>query len=362
MNKLITYFGILKSITSWSKVARELISALIKQGIDINIYERKGFLYNSNMQLDYSIKSRISNTFKGDIVLTFENPIVYNYLPKTTFNIGLLVYEYSILPELWIERINKYLDMVIVPSNFCKNIFINSGVDSKKIRVLRYGINERYYYKSLKKENHPKRFQFLCVAAPHKREGIELLLESYTKAFTSKDDVLLLLKLSYIPGRNPKPFEYQNLMDLIDFYRSKDKAPCIKIIKEELKEEEMGDLYRNSDYYFSMTRGEAFGLCFLESIACGVPVICINWGGQKDFLDTYNSKTINYTLVPINDESYEDVPKNCKIALPDIDNAIDIIKQVYNNKDIYYKDLLKNPNYFYWSTIAKEFIDIISKI
>ena len=95
----ITYFGVLKSITSWAKVCRELVQALITLGIKVNIYERKGFLYDKSFFLSEDIQAQISNTFKGDIVFTFENPKVYHYMPKQAYKIGFLVYEFSRQPQ-----------------------------------------------------------------------------------------------------------------------------------------------------------------------------------------------------------------------------------------------------------------------
>ena len=96
-------------MTSWAKVSRELIAALLSLGADINIFERKGFLFDSVFPLDYSIKSKVTGKFEGDAVFTFENPRVYPLLPRQTFNAGLLVYEYTALPALWVENINRYL-------------------------------------------------------------------------------------------------------------------------------------------------------------------------------------------------------------------------------------------------------------
>jgi glycosyltransferase involved in cell wall biosynthesis len=362
-NQRITYFGILRSITSWAKVSREMISSLLSLGEDINIYERKGFLFDSRFPLNYNIKTRITNRFKGDVVFTFENPRVYGYLPRQSFKIGFLVYEFTVLPEFWVERINKCLDWVVVPSRFCRKVFIDSGVDSNKIKVLRYGFNPTYYYPREKSRPGSSIFNFLCVANPHKREGLDLLLESFAKAFGKKDKVRLILKLTYMPAGKIKPFEYAGLAGLFKPYSGRLNVAPMQIIHSRLSEIKMGGLYRSSNCYISLAKAEAFGLCFLEALACGLPVAGVKYSGQTDFLSPKNAHFIRHDLVKAGEEVYEKIGEAGVVASPDANHAADIMREIYlgRAKDGQY-GLFPNPAYFWWPTIAAEFSDWLRSI
>jgi glycosyltransferase involved in cell wall biosynthesis len=56
-------------------------------------------------------------------------------------------------------------------------------------------------------------------------------------------------------------------------------------------------ILRMCDVYVSTSQHEGFGLVFLEAMACGLPVICYDHGGQTDFLRDQE----NGYLLPLND-------------------------------------------------------------
>ena len=56
-------------------------------------------------------------------------------------------------------------------------------------------------------------------------------------------------------------------------------------------------LLRMADIYVSTSQHEGFGLVFLEAMACGLPVVCYDHGGQTDFLES----GVTGHLVPLND-------------------------------------------------------------
>lgn len=352
-NIRITYFGIIRSISSWAKIARNIVNSLLEKGIDISIYETKGFLYEENFSLG-KLENLIMKKIH-DIVFTFEHPFKYPLLPKSKKRIGFLVYEFTTLPKMWTENINKYLDLVFVPSKFTYNVFLKSGVEHKKLKLLRFGFDPNYYYPTPRKD---KIRNFLTISSPHKREGLDICLESFYLAFKDIDDVSLTVKLSYIPFKKEKHFEIKNFKILLEEYSNKLGAK-LKLITNKLSEEEMGILYRSSDAYFSLSKSESFGLCFLESLASNRPVICMNYSGQTDFLSEKNSVFVKYSLVNTNGEEYERTQEKQLIAIPDINDCVKKLRHIY--KYNFEKDIHFNREYYTWDRITDEFIEILKE-
>jgi glycosyltransferase involved in cell wall biosynthesis len=76
---------------------------------------------------------------------------------------------------------------------------------------------------------------------------------------------------------------------LSDDVKNSTYMPRIMIKNEKVDEKTMPSFYQEADCFVLPSRGEAFGLPFLEAMASGVPVIATNFGGQTDFVNNDNS-------------------------------------------------------------------------
>jgi len=355
-NLKITYFGVLRAPTSWAKVSREMVSALIDLGADVNIYERKGFLYDSIFPLSKKTENRISQRFRDDIVFTFEHPTNYKYL-KGKYKIGLLTYESTVIPPDWIENINRFLTLLFVPSDFCREIFVKCGVKRERVLVLPYGYNPHIFNPEGESFDIKTRrgFRFLSVALPHKREGLDLLLEAYTEEFSYSNDVSLIIKVNYLPHKRTKPFEYADFEGMIKKAISPKGSPETLLISRIFTEEEMAQLYRSCSCLISPTRGEGFGLTMLEAMACGLPVVVTGWGGHLQFLKSKNASLVDYKMRRAKEIQYDCQDTKAMIAEPDIRDLkkkmrLAFEKRPSGNNYAFLKD-------YTWQKIAKEFLD-----
>ncbi|MBN2529714.1 MAG: glycosyltransferase family 4 protein [Deltaproteobacteria bacterium] len=354
----LTYFGILRAPTSWAKVCRELVHALSQMNVDLNVFERKGFLYDPQFPLPDMVTRRITNAFRNDVVFTFEHPSTYHML-EGRYKVGILTYESTVVPPQWIEESNKHLDLLLVSSTFCRDIFVQCGMDDEKIDILHYGYDPKIYTPAGPKldltAHTNRRFKFLTVASPHKRKGIETLLQAYRNAFTRDDDVVLLVKLNYIPHKKKgKPFEYRDIHGMFDDYRKDKTAPEVILLDTFFSEHDIAALYRCADCLVSATRGEGFGMVYLEALACGLPVMVTGWSGHMDFLNHENATLIDYRLRTAGEIQYDCNSKKARIAEPDVhDFSRKLFMAMKNPKTIKFAPAEER---FQWQHLASGFL------
>ncbi|MGD0566498.1 MAG: glycosyltransferase family 4 protein [Candidatus Goldiibacteriota bacterium] len=346
----INYFGLLRSLASWAKAGRCITAALIEAKDRVHVYERRGFLYDPAFDLGPAISGSLTKSFPAEATLTFEHPINYRHI-TSPLKYGMLVYESTAIPADWPEIINNSLNLVLVPSQFNREAFISSGVIKGKIRVLPHGIDEKIYNSTGRPGKNGK-FIFLCAAMPQKRKALDKLLKAFKAAFGDGQDVELAIKLPYAPGKTP----YDDLT-IREYYNEKN----IKFIFSGYDENEMARLYKNADCFVLASRGEGFGMVYLEALACGAPVIAAGWGGQTDFLNDTNSLLVKYSLGPAGSMQYGSANPKGLMAEPDFDDLVSKLRYARKNPEIMEKKVSAfDVSKYTWAKTALTLKSILS--
>ena len=112
-----------------------------------------------------------------------------------------------------------------------------------------------------------------------------MLVEAFLSEFKPSENVGLLVR------SGP-----EQLINPIRKWKTKHNKPLAKIFlyKDFIHEDCLAAFYCAANAYVVASRGEGFGLTYLEAMSAGVPVIATRWGGHLDFLRDNNSY-----LVPI---------------------------------------------------------------
>jgi glycosyltransferase involved in cell wall biosynthesis len=98
-------------------------------------------------------------------------------------------------------------------------------------------------------------------------------------------------------------------------------------------DEEKFQLLRMADIFVSSSQHEGFGLCFLEAMACGLPIVSYDRGGQTDFLQT----GVTGALVPLND--LPALERHCGLLVKDAAKRVDMGKNAFRLVEDYYIDV-----------------------
>ncbi|MEC0227075.1 glycosyltransferase family 4 protein [Paenibacillus alba] len=250
---------------------------------------------------------RIGASNHGRSPVSGKKVLIYHYLPsrihmtkeRSVYDPVILntVWETSKTPKGWLANMNKF-DAICVPSQHNKKALRNSGV-TVPIFIAPHGVNTKEFHPNNKKLHVPNaagKFTFVSVFGFQHRKNPEGLLRAYWEEFSSKDNVILVIKTNgYAAYENEKWIrqkisQYKKRLGI-----GKDTAPVV-IIGRRLSESQLKGLYTLGDAFVLPTRGEGVGLPFLESLASGIPIIATGWGGQMDFLTTKNSFLIPYKL------------------------------------------------------------------
>ena len=256
--------------------------------------------------------------------------------------IGSTMFETDRLPADWVNACNN-MDLVWVPTTFNVNTFSNSGVDTDKLRKVPLGVDTSVCRPGIYPKNNLWKDQFvlLSIFEWNRRKGWDILIKAFCLAFNHNDQVVLIIRSSATPK--------QNIKRIISNYIKEEKlsnnlASKIVIIDDKLDIASLYSLYETCDVFVLPSRGEGWGIPYLEAMAIGKPVIGTNWGGNTEFMTKDNS-----FLIEIEKEEYvteKDLKDNIcflkghKWAKPSLDHLIELLRSVYENTTL--RDTIAN--------------------
>lgn len=190
-------------------------------------------------------------------------------------------WEFGSLPKDWVTA-SANVDMFWVPSNYVRQVYLESGVPAEKVHVVPNGIDTKVFHPQVKPLPlaTKKKFKFLFVGGTIHRKGPDALLKAYCESFTATDDVCLVIK-DFGSG---SVYAGQTIEQQIREFQKQLNAPEILYLTNELPERDLPGLYKACDCLVHPYRGEGFGLPVLEAMACGLPVIVTAGGATDDFV------------------------------------------------------------------------------
>ena len=201
----IVWAGPIGDMGGYGNVTRNYLRALQYIGLPVRVVNT-GMIHKEigedDIKLLANFLSKRVDLGDDPVLMIHGTPESFIGVEKEGFikTIGITVFETDRIPVHWASLCND-LDEIWVPTQFNYRTFTNSGVDASKVHVVHYPIESAPYSKPFSSYNFPaevKSFKFLYVLAFDYRKGLDLLIPSYCKEFSSTDDVSLIVKI-YVP-------------------------------------------------------------------------------------------------------------------------------------------------------------------
>ena len=306
--------------SGYSYAARNYVYQLLQSNYDVTWSDRfttKDFYkpVNKDEQLVFNC---LNKNIEYDSVILHHTPeawkSVCSQIPKGKKIYGLTTWETTRLHPEWVSFINNSVDEVIVPSKFNVETFKNSGI-TKKINLWYHDIfpfqnkpidNLQLFnkFEILQEDSFSKNTGYISdiiknntvyynISQYVNRKNVNQVVSTFCKKFTSDDNVCLLVKtyIEFFTTKETDALKYK----MIELLRQFDNPPFVIFCFENLNNNEIEHIHRIGDVYFTLNRGEGFGLCTYTAKKIGNKVICGKFGAEKEFLDD-NDLLLDYEL------------------------------------------------------------------
>tara|TARA_R110000868_G_scaffold251412_2_gene508166 strand:- start:936 stop:3587 length:2652 start_codon:yes stop_codon:yes gene_type:complete len=374
-SKKIVYFGA-DGASGYANAAKGYIYDLIESGHDVYFATLSGapvkdttsFYKYFNAKLKKLPVFKKSEKLDGaDVVIHF-TPDIWNQVIQSHKEwignkkiIGRTVWDFDPIPDKWVKEINdSIVNVVSVPSQWCKDVFINSGV-KKEVIVEAHTIPPISYEKysivdifenarvfspvPINYQRFAKRVKFLNISSLVSRKNTGFLIEAYLDSFTFDDETLLICKFTD-KFSNIQTIE-KNIQEIIlKKIKNRDKdyayAPIV-VISERLSFDKIQSLHDDTDIYVNVSKGEGFNIPCYTAKTKNKDIVTPLHGGVTDYLTNYPKLfEVNYNTANVS--SFD---KNTDTSM--------LMWINMNTKcvDVSYEDLCNSLKTAYYSNIKK---------
>src|SRR5690606_10774300 len=185
-------------------------------------------------------------------------------------------WEWTAIPQLWIDSIRNNVDELWMPSYYNKEIYIKNRIQEEKLFVVPHGVHTLKWEKIFAKKNKIRQSEFskkkkrgkgskskdqknstqqravkyLAIGGAVSRKGWDILTRAYLQAFQVGD------KVSFITHSNADRYWVRQLVRL----SKRNDIPNIRYVSRDLTKINFYKLWLEADVYVSAYRSEGFGL------------------------------------------------------------------------------------------------------
>lgn len=293
--------------TGYGMLSREFMKRILNKNLNIKInpINSAGLFSSCITNKEMEIYSKhFTNPIEMQSMGAYTNVRMYppriNF-PRTHYSMAYTMLESYTLHHLYAKMVESSFDRIVVPTNFVKGV-LSDHISPDRIDVVPLAIDTEIFHPDVVQEDvqfkkvnlieqkieytdeKPKGFKFLGAARFSHRKGCDLVLKSYAKEFTNKDDVSLVL--FYLPENegDPEHLTRRILSILTEYTPDPGKLPPIYLKDTPWPTDKQYLPYGWGDCFVFPSRGEGFGFTPMEAGACKIPVISSDNSGLGDFI------------------------------------------------------------------------------
>lgn len=288
----------------------------------------------------------------------------YNKHKSSNYKIGYFYWEADKLPSHWGKALNA-LNEVWVPCQLVRDACLASGYKGV-IRVVPtplkpFELERKIEIPAIFSDQYilsDQIFKFYSVFQWQERKGYRELLKAYYSAFTSDDNVVLVLKVNPINNQaDTKVKIYQDIQKIKNTVNKKN-LPLVYLSKEIINIQDIYALHNSADCYVSPHHGEGWGMPIHDAMWAGKQIITTKYGGVTEHLNDSNAHIIDHTLGPVNNMEWNPLYNSSQNwAYPNIKHLERLMRDAYHNSGKFKTKGLEAKK-----TAEKMTIDEISKL
>lgn len=258
------------------------------------------------------------------------------------------------LKKIAVDMLNCF-DLILTPAEAGKIIMEKAGVKVPIKIIPNYYKNnlfEKKIWTDIEKYVPKDKIVFYHESSFHPRKGIEILYESFIRAFADTPDadrvVLVVKDLPYIPPIFLRNEEIKK--QAIKLQKTYKKPPLIIKFSTFLNEDELKTLWNLTNVYVSLAKIEGFGIPMLRMFLMNKPIIALRNenSGYVDYLEEGNSYLIDCIQVEAKDEFMWIYEKETQWGIPNIGDVVNIFRQCLSDYDKNDHRCMKNTYNAHW--------------
>lgn len=238
----------------------------------------------------------------------------YNPLVYSGKRICITMFESDALPKGWVQALNQ-MDYVIVPSQFCHDVFLAEGVQEERLKLAPLGIGKDFLNYQERALEEP--YQYLAFIDRGRRKGWDVAYQAFQIMADKHPNCHLTLKGK--EGSLP--------------YLVKSGVPNTTTIEVDFDDCELAEFYGKHHVLINPNTGEGFGFIPREFAATGGISVSTNFAGTADEIENWGVP-IDYQEVPAW-PFHKDHPGLGQWAQPDIDDLVNKLTDIQTHMEEY---------------------------